>query len=259
MCFAVASFFSRFFLFFLPQGFDADAAVPVAESSAGDGLSYEEMPLTDLDRPQTCWQRCKRGGVGGKRIPKWVVNNVLLFSFMWQCIVVLLYRVAFNDAFSEQGIPFDVGVAVMILMQVVQLVFIIIISVKLSKQVLHHTVTNWFLVQTYLATILLFAGVYTVIERAAPSSFVGVFEPGDSAVHALVTIRFLYFSCQVMTTTGFGDIRSAAWYADLLVIVQMLLSVLYTTIIFSKGLSFFSLEPPPPRRKKRQERAPEIQ
>jgi len=43
-----------------------------------------------------------------------------------------------------------------------------------------------------------------------------------------------------MTTVGFGDIRSSQWYTDMLVICQMLLSVLYTTVIFSKGLSHFA-------------------
>ena len=199
---------------------------------------------------ERCWAAvCRRGH--RRKIPQWVVNNVLLFSFLWQCLVIILYRVAFNKSFINKGsVAFDFGVAFMVFMQVVQLVFIIIISVKLSKQVLHHTVTNWFLVQTYLATILLFAGVYTVIERAIPTSFKGVFADNSELTHEIVTIRFIYFSTQTMTTCSFGDLVSNAWYVDMLVTVQMLLSVLYTTVIFSKGLAFFSLGPPVPKRKR---------
>ena len=229
-----------------------------AEVGAGNA-SFEGAPL--IDHPglapapaarRRWWHLCCRprgGGTPRKKIPKWVVNNVLLFSFMWQCLVVVLYRLAFDKAFSSTGVKFDLGVIIMVLMQIVQLVFIVIISVKLSKQVLHHTVTNWFLVQTYLATILLFTGLYTVIERAAAGSFAGLLKNGELN-HDVITIRFLYFSTQTMTTVGYGDIVSNAWYCDLLVVVQMLLSVLYTTVIFSKGLAFFSLEPPRPRKKK---------
>ena len=217
----------------------------------------EDAPLIGgsiVEPPRPWYKRCwnvisPRGRK--RRIPKWVANNVLLFSFLWQCFVIVLYRVAFNKAFSSTGVAFDLGVGIMVLMQVLQLVFIIIISVKLSKQVLHQTVTNWFLVQTYLATILLFAGLYTVIERAVPLSFRGVFDVNDSLTHEIVTIRFVYLSVQVMTTATFGDIVSNEWYVDMLVTLQMLLSVLYTTVIFSKGLAFFSLNPPMPRRKKR--------
>lgn len=44
-----------------------------------------------------------------------------------------------------------------------------------------------------------------------------------------------------MTTTGFGDVVPTVWFADLFVSAEMLLSVLYTAILFSKGLAAFAL------------------
>jgi hypothetical protein len=70
-------------------------------------------------------------------------------------------------------------------------------------------------------------GIYTVMERALPSSFKGVFDPTDrqtiffflflffqkikkikkknneSVNHEIVSVRFLYFSTAVMSTCGY--------------------------------------------------------
>jgi hypothetical protein len=47
-------------------------------------------------------------------------------------------------------------------------------------------------------------GIYTVLARALPDSFKGVFDPTTSVNHEIVTIRFLYFSTSVMSTCGYG-------------------------------------------------------
>jgi len=52
-----------------------------------------------------------------------------------------------------------------------------------------------------------------------------------------------------MTTVGYGDVTPAEWYTQLIVISEMFLSVTYTVVIFSQGLSHFNtpliLEPDP--------------
>ena len=37
--------------------------------------------------------------------------------------------------------------------------------VKLAKQIMHHTASSRFLIQSYMSTLLLFAGLYTLIFR----------------------------------------------------------------------------------------------
>jgi hypothetical protein len=44
---------------------------------------------------------------------------------------------------------------------------------------LHQTATDSFLVQSYLSTVLLFAGIYTLMYRVAPSHWSGVPEVGS--------------------------------------------------------------------------------
>jgi len=154
---------------------------------------------------------------------------------------VVVYRLAFDKGFQKAAnVDFDVGIGFMLLFQAIHLTFIIVTSVKLTKQVMHRTASGWFLAQSYLSTILLFAGIYTLVERIVPASFRGLYTFQDELSHELVFIRFLYFSTTTMTTVGYGDISSDQWYTDIIVMTQMLLSVLYTTVIFSKGLSHFS-------------------
>jgi hypothetical protein len=123
-----------------------DFAVLAASVSASQPYSSQDhFPSSQEHLPSSsefsssrrrCWQR------PGKKLPSWLINNVLLFSFVYQCLVVLLYRLVFNQAFSstvsfftfcdeneenefsdvcvEKGVEFDVGVGVMIGMQVLQ-------------------------------------------------------------------------------------------------------------------------------------------
>ncbi len=68
----------------------------------------------------------------------------------------------------------------------------VVTSIKLVKQLKHHSANTWFLTQSYLSTVLLFAGIYTLVARVLPSAFHGVFVSGDQDfVHELVFIRFI--------------------------------------------------------------------
>lgn len=133
----------------------------------------------------------------------------------------------------------------------------IILSVKLTKQLFHRTASGWFLVQSYGSTILLFGGIYALIYRLDEASFTGLpalSSNTDALVYIEVFIRFNYFSIVTMTTgnssycisrshtfhiAGFGDIHAVSIVSVLVVSVQLLLSVVYTTVIFVKGLAHF--------------------
>ena len=81
---------------------------------------------------------------------------------------------------------FTAGVLIMILIQLITLCLVVASSVKLTKQIVHHTASNSFLVQSYLSTILLYAGIYTLLNRLDNQAFKGVGSQGVSTMHALV-------------------------------------------------------------------------
>jgi len=73
---------------------------------------------------------------------------------------VIIYKLAFDKSYQmNNDVDFDVGVGLMLLFQIIHLAFIIVTSIKLTKQVMHRTATGWFLAQSYLSTVLLFGGV----------------------------------------------------------------------------------------------------
>ena len=66
------------------------------------------------------------------------------------------------------------------------------ISCSQSPQLLHHTASDSFLIQSYLSTVLLFAGIYTLLYRVVPTKWRGVNVRFIIAYVPLVTIiRFL--------------------------------------------------------------------
>eukprot|EP00041_Stephanoeca_diplocostata_P008791 m.131416 g.131416 ORF g.131416 m.131416 type:complete len:142 (-) comp17476_c0_seq4:756-1181(-) len=84
-------------------------------------------------------------------------------------------------------------------------------------QLLHHTATSSFLLQAYFSTIILYAGIYTLLHRYQPDSWRGTDSEGvlggknDSYVVRSFVI-FVYYSIATMTSTGYGDVHPESWY-----------------------------------------------
>jgi hypothetical protein len=118
---------------------------------------------------------------------------------------------------------------------------------------LHNTATDSFLVQSYLSTVLLFGGIYTLLYRIAPSHWTGVPEVSALVLSAIgspiedtsdvadswiisVFVKMIYYSITTMTSTGvslvlgphqsnlvqYGDITpNDAFYLYLIVSMQV--------------------------------------
>jgi Ion channel len=178
----------------------------------------------------------------------WIVNNTLWITILWQVLNLML--LAFTGGYdSSTSVTSNIAIAIMTVFQLLNIVFILVVSVKLVKQLVHRTASGWFLAQSYLSTLLLFGGIYHLLFRIAASSFDGILEEVQAQTHSpfamllLVAVRCWYFSITAVTTTGFGDIVATRWYSQVVVSLQMLLSTVYTTVIFAKGLSHFTAFP----------------
>lgn len=165
---------------------------------------------------------------------KWLTNNMLLIVCLWQLaelVIIALCELAFPDS-----VVVPTAVTLGCICQITTLVFILVASVKLGKQLRHRTATGWFLAQAYLCTIVLYAGFYTLLYQISSESFRGI--GYNEQIGLFVTM--LYFSVTTMTTVGFGDIAPIAWWSMVLVLTEALLSVVFTTVIFAKGLAVFT-------------------
>lgn len=189
-----------------------------------------------------------------------ILRHLLLITLVWQALCIGILTIIDETAGKkaheiDKNAFFKASVALMIVFQVSHLAVIITASIKLTKQIAHRTVSVWFLAQSYLSTILLFGGLYTLIFRLKADSWAGVSLEGldetDSLYILLAFVRLLFFSIVTMTSTGYGSIHPTRTYNYILVSVQMLCAVLYTTSIFAKGLSVLAV----PRQLARRDRA----
>eukprot|EP00042_Codosiga_hollandica_P038555 m.314757 g.314757 ORF g.314757 m.314757 type:complete len:301 (+) comp55422_c1_seq8:398-1300(+) len=173
-----------------------------------------------------------------RRISNLWVENLLLITFVWQALTLLVLWVIDNSTSSDSNAGVIAAIVSLAVFEFVHVVVIVSVSVKLSKQLVHRTAKDSVLAQSYLSTLILFAGIYTLSYRIAPQHWVGVDDVLSSSSYALdVFAKFFYFSTVTMTCTG-GEIHPFdCWYLYLIVTFECLLGILYGACIFSRGLA----------------------
>jgi len=168
-----------------------------------------------------------------------LLRHLFLFSFVWQVVNVVvatfLYPTKGQGELNTEELA--VVVSLMASFQILHLLLVFITSIKLCRKVLHKKAAPLFVAQSFLSTLLLYGGMYTLIYCMLPDAFAGL-HANDTPI--VVATRLLYFSTATMTTAGYGDITPTRWFTELLVTSQMLVSLTYTVIIFSQGLAHFN-------------------
>lgn len=136
------------------------------------------------------------------KIRMWIINNMLLFTVIWQLFLVIVVGLC-EWLFSNEDAVLYTAIVLGSFIQFVQLVFIIITSIKLVKQLRHRTASGWFLVQSYLSVIILFSGIYTLIFQINDDLFYSTTlttdESKPASIFTIYTV-FLYFSGTSMST-----------------------------------------------------------
>jgi len=126
------------------------------------------------------------------------------------------------------------------------MIFMVLISAKLVYNATSGQVNWFFLVQSYLSTVIMFAGVYLLIHHRYPEAFMGLnpLEFEDQRRTFEWYIDFLHFSVGVMSA-GISKVLPSLWYAELVVTTQMLISMVYWMFILGFGLEAASRAAPP--------------
>ncbi|CAH1240304.1 Hypp5971 [Branchiostoma lanceolatum] len=164
-----------------------------------------------------------------------ITKHLLIITLLWQSLYVGILSLIDLAHPAENNDIFIAGIVVMITFQLVNLVLVVYTSVKLTQQLYEHKASASFLGQSYLSTVLLFAGLYTCIYRLEPKSWRDVHDD-DALTPELVVVLFIkmfFFSMSTGTLCGASDIVPMEWYNYLVVCVQMLLSFVYFASIFT--------------------------
>jgi hypothetical protein len=186
-------------------------------------------------------------------IPHWVTKYLLLMTFLGQTICVALIagieeldKKSFANSTKRPDIELT-GNILLTALQAAHLLLVFFVSLKVAKQVVHRTASGSLVAQSYLSTVLLFAGLYTLIYRLDPKGWKRVSE-GDISSPILLFLRMLFFSVSTATLCGTSVIEPIQWYINLIVGLQMLTSFVYFTSIMSVALT--------PRRRSRFDTSP---
>jgi len=187
-----------------------------------------------------------------RKIPKLVSENIFIITFVWQFLCVLALEAI--DALMKHKTKkrekpwFILAVIIMVISQASNLILCLSVTLKLFKQYKHKTAGMRFLLHSFIATIFLFAGMYTLTAWILPDAFVGgIMEHHDSKVRALYLYsKLIFVSISTGTLCGAAHVSASLVVTELMMSLQMLLSFLYFASIMSEVVNPSATPPPPP-------------
>jgi len=102
---------------------------------------------------------------------------------------------------------------------------------------LKYKVEGKFMAQTYLATVITFAGLYFIIYRFQPDSWeFGSVDKMEDNIALTQYIRMLYLSVSAATLCGAANIQPRYWYVTLILCFQSLINFVYFASILAQTI-----------------------
>ncbi|XP_022339969.2 uncharacterized protein LOC111134827 isoform X1 [Crassostrea virginica] len=169
--------------------------------------------------------------------------KIIIFTLVLQGFNLLIQTLIDVWPKKDDYTELVVSCSTMILLQVLNLVLLLISSVKLLKQLFLKEVSGVLLAQSYVAAILVFSGIYTLTKRLEPDSWKDVHEDTwkDPALIIEMYCQFLYFSVSTATLCGTAEVTPNMWYNYICVSIQMLLSFMYFASILGQVMAPFTM------------------
>jgi len=177
---------------------------------------------------------------GFEPLRKFIVHYLFMVVVFFQLgtlgILLLLDPELLEDPNPHESKAF----LVLCILQGVLTLLLISVSLRIAFKMHDHVEIGLsFLVQSYLSVIVLFDGIYLLVFLANKDSFKLPFVSPEFLSLPGAMVKFLYFSCTAMTTTGFGDITPRLMVGRIAVTVHMIVSQVYHILILGLGTAIF--------------------
>ncbi|XP_060565643.1 uncharacterized protein LOC132724717 [Ruditapes philippinarum] len=174
-------------------------------STRVDELHYMEMQNKS---PTLQNRRCTRlKSIFSRIVSKFTGSKGISATVILQlvCLIMLTLVDTLPKNDDDKQMALQYGSIAMLLLQTINLVVVILISVQLLSQIQKREVTRILLAQSYIATVLLFSGIYTASYRMAPKSWKFVSDPRENSSPVMIVnlyTRFLFYSVSTATLCG---------------------------------------------------------
>jgi hypothetical protein len=90
----------------------------------------------------------------------------------------------------------------------------------------------------YLLLGAVFVPLYGMLETLAP----GALRDGSAPEAAIQWQQLVYFSYTTLTTAGYGDVLPISWWARSLANLEMIVGVLYITVVMARLVALYTSE-----------------
>jgi len=169
-----------------------------------------------------------------------ITRTILLFSIIFQALNIVVVDLLDWKHWSLGSILVMTG------FQLLHMLFMVLVSAKLVHSATVGHINIWFILQSYLSTAIMFAGIYLLLHIRDSTAFFGLDAPIEKDCMTFCWyIDLLNFSIGVMSA-GISKVVPARWYAELVVSCQMLVAMVYWMFILGFGIDVASRASSPP-------------
>lgn len=164
---------------------------------------------------------------------RFLLPVVALAQLMWVCLLA-----TFDSMVTSSSSYGYLVHTIAVVLQLAAILHVGLASWRLTHQLLRYRATSGFLMaQTYLSTVLLFAGFYLIIYRVDPNSWeTSPTDPIRSGTAFMQHVRMLYLSVSSATLCGAANIQPISWYATVTLCFQSLVNFIYFASILAQTI-----------------------
>eukprot|EP00941_MAST-03F_sp_MAST-3F-sp1_P000479 g479.t1 len=184
-----------------------------------------------------CWD-CVSKNAAIRALRLFTRRYLLLISLsIYFCNIVLLKKIH-PKVYRNQEYRVSI-IAMECIFQFLQITTVLATSWKYTRHIEEISIN--FLMQAFISTCVTFSGIYNVFwtftSKSDPCFSLPLTTHNNGVPFTTVIEELFFFSVGTQTSTGFGNVYPRKWYTRLLVCLQMLVSILFTMVIFGRGVS----------------------